>query len=59
MTIRDGRVGAEVGVVFDPGQVSASARFDASAALPDRFTIAAGTPFNICAFRADSHHSGS
>lgn len=42
-----GRVGAEVGVVFDPGQVSASARFDASAALPDRFTIAAGTPFNI------------
>jgi Ca2+-binding RTX toxin-like protein len=42
-----GRVGAEVGVVFDPGHVSASARFEANAALPERFTIAAGTPFNI------------
>jgi Ca2+-binding RTX toxin-like protein len=42
-----GRVGAEVGVVFDPGEVSASPRFDANASLPERFTIAAGTPFNI------------
>ena len=45
----NGRVGAGVGVVFDPVRVSASARFDADTSVPERFTIAAGTPFNIAA----------